>query len=60
MDERLEIKCGNCDHVGIIMGDCATECEQCGASVDPETGKPYTLSDGTVVKCYQFGGRGIV
>ena len=55
-DERRAIKCGACGHVGIIVGDCATECEKCGASVNMDTGKPY-MDDGKVVYCGQFGGR---
>ncbi len=59
MDERIEVKCGACGHIGLIAGDCATECEECGASVDMDTGKPYTDENGKVVKCCQFGGRHI-
>lgn len=57
-DRRKEIKCRACGHIGIIVGDCATECEKCGASVDMETGEPYK-SDGKIVYCWQFGGRHI-
>lgn len=56
-DERVEVKCGACGEVGLIIGDCATECEHCGASVDPETGEPFTGTDGKIVYCSQFGGR---
>jgi hypothetical protein len=58
-DERREIKCSACGHVGIIVGDCATECEECGASVDMDTGEPYRGREGKVVHCGSFGGRHI-
>lgn len=58
-DERKEIKCGACGHVGIIVGDCATECEECGASVDMDTGEPFRDQEGNVVYCGSFGGRHI-
>jgi hypothetical protein len=56
-DERLEIKCGACGHVGLIVGAYATECDKCGASVNMDTGEPYRDSSGEVVYCGQFGGR---
>lgn len=46
-------------HIGIIVGDCATECEECGASVDMDTGEPYKDLKGNVVYCGSFGGRHI-
>ena len=58
-DERNEIKCGACGHIGVVVGDCATECEKCGASVDMDTGEPFKNTDGTIVHCGQFGGRHI-
>ncbi len=59
MDEYKEIKCGACGHIGVTVGDCATECDSCGASVDMDTGEPFKDSDGKIVHCCQFGGRQI-
>jgi ribosomal protein S27E len=59
-EEIKQIKCGACGHIGIIVGECATECEHCGASVDMDTGEPYRDSKtGEVTYCGQFGGRHI-
>lgn len=58
-EERKEIKCGACGHIGIIVGMFATECEGCGASVDMETGEPFKDNEGKIVYCCQFGGRNI-
>jgi len=52
---RKNIKCGACGHIGITIGDCASECESCGASVNPDNGTPY-MDNGKVVHTYQFGG----
>ena len=52
-----EIKCGACGHIGIIVGAFASECEICGASVNPDTGEPFKDKDGKVVYCGQFNGR---
>ena len=53
-----EVKCKVCGG-DLVMGDCATECMKCGASVNPETGEPYRHDDGRPVQCGYFGGRHI-
>ena len=56
-EKDLDIKCKVCGG-DLVMGACATECMNCGASVVPETGEPY-MSNGKVVKICSFGGRNI-
>ena len=46
-----EIKSMCCD-AHITVGDCASECDECGNSVNPNTGEPYNC------KTWQFGGIG--
>lgn len=53
---------GKCKLCGgeIVVGDFATECLGCGASIaDVETGEPYYL-DGKPVYVAQFGGRDLL
>ena len=56
-DKKLDIKCKLCGG-DLIMGACATECMNCGASVHPETGEPY-MNGKKIVKVCSFGGRHI-
>ncbi len=51
-----DIRCGACKG-SVNMQDCATVCNECGASVNPDTGEPY-MDNGKVVKASQFGGGG--
>jgi len=44
-----EVKSKCCDAM-IIVGDCASECSECGNSVNPDTGESYG------VKTHCFGG----
>ena len=52
---KKEVRCKAC-RGRIRIGDCATECLDCGASVSPETGELFKYSSGRVVKCSDFGG----
>jgi len=52
---KKEVRCKACGGK-IRIGACATECLDCGASVSPITGEPFTYSSGGVVKCSDFGG----
>ncbi len=58
-DKIIEgIKCKVCGGT-LVIGDCATQCMSCGASVNPDTGEPYRHDNGRVVQCGCFGGRHI-
>ena len=57
--ERKDIICQACKKGYAIIGDCATECSHCGASLDMDTGEPFRHTDGTIVYCGCFGGRHI-
>jgi hypothetical protein len=46
-EETILSKCCNAT---ITIGDFASECDECGKSVNPDTGEPYN------VKTVQFGG----
>ena len=46
-DKTLLSKCCNAT---ITIGDFASECDECGNSVNPDTGEPYST------KTSQFGG----
>jgi len=52
---KENVICKACNKGHAIVGDCATKCSNCGASIDPDTGEPFT-SNGGVVYCGQFGG----
>jgi hypothetical protein len=57
---RLTIKCKACNQGHVIIGDCATECSVCGASIDMDTGEPFRYSNGDIVYCITFGGKNFV
>ena len=47
MCDEIKSKC--CD-AHITIGDCASKCDECGNSVNPDSGLPYPA------KTWQFGG----
>jgi hypothetical protein len=55
-DHRLNVICKACNEGHAIIGDCATECSACGASIDMDTGEPFII-DGKVIYTAQFGGK---
>lgn len=55
-NKRAKSKCCN---ASIIIGMVASVCDECGNSVDPDTGEPYTDDKGYTVNVMQFGGINI-
>lgn len=54
-NEGTDVPCQHCGNLFYTMGDFATKCDDCGASIaNTETGETYT-SDGKAVLCCQFG-----
>jgi len=56
-EEKKNVICKACNEGYAVVGDCATECSNCGASIDMNTGEPFTVN-GKVVHCSSFGGTG--
>lgn len=56
---KKDVICKACNEGYAIISDCATECSNCGASINMDTGEPFRHENGSVVKCGQFGGRHI-
>lgn len=52
MKRKNTIKCKVCGG-GIVIGEYATECMKCGASLHPDTGEPFIIDD-KVVKVSSF------
>ena len=53
---KKKVICQSCKKGHAIIGNYATSCSHCGASINPDTGTPYMV-DGKPVYTAQLNGK---